>query len=121
MAWLRCMRQEDLIPIPNIEKLSVEESREEASRHFLTEVARTVAARRLIVTENGYLGLGAGNTNKGYLVCVLLGGPVPFILRRGSDDEFILVGEAYVHGAMHGEIMEKVQARELVQEEFKLR
>jgi hypothetical protein len=51
MAWLRCMRQEDLIPIPNIERLSVEKSREEASRYFLIEVVRTVAERRLIVTE----------------------------------------------------------------------
>jgi hypothetical protein len=48
-------------------------------------------------------------------VCFVAGADVPYILRRANGETFTLVGEAYVHGAMHGEIMvkETVSAREM--------
>jgi hypothetical protein len=38
----------------------------------------------------------------GDMVCVLLGGNLPFILRRQENDEYRLVVESYVHGLMDG-------------------
>jgi hypothetical protein len=38
-------------------------------------------------------------------VCDLIGGQVPFILRESGED-FMLVGEAYVHGLMNREALE---------------
>ena len=41
-------------------------------------------------------------------MCVLFGGHVLFVLRRcdGSDEDvYVLIGEAYVHGCMHGEVV----------------
>ena len=124
LMWRFCLGSgelDKLLPIPDNAGLSVEERRKEASRPFFKEVARAVAERRVFVTEKGYLGLGPGNTNKGDFVCVLLGGPVPFVLRQDRDDEFVLVGEAYVHGAMSGEVMKEAEAGELVRQDFKLR
>lgn len=34
---------------------------------------------------------------------------VPFILREAGDGHYHLVGEAYVHGIIHGEAAEKLQ------------
>ena len=41
----------------------------------------------------------------GDLVCILQGGPVPFLLRRTGRGEYVLVGDTYVHGIMDGEFM----------------
>jgi hypothetical protein len=48
----------------------------------------------------------------GDLVCVLAGGAIPFVLRQDlrsspSKRRFKLVGEAYVHGIMHGEAADR--------------
>jgi hypothetical protein len=37
------------------------------------------------------------------LIVILLGSDVPFILRYVDNDQYRLVGEAYVHGVMQGE------------------
>jgi hypothetical protein len=58
--------------------------------------------RRFFTTEKGYIGLGPEASRVGDLVCVLLGGPLPYILRR-SETSFKLIGESYVHGLMRGE------------------
>jgi hypothetical protein len=39
------------------------------------------------------------------ILCIFLGGNVPFILRPLGDGSYELVGEAYVHGVMDGEFM----------------
>ncbi|KAF2842565.1 hypothetical protein M501DRAFT_917069, partial [Patellaria atrata CBS 101060] len=56
--------------------------------------------------EKGFVGIGPRNVQKGDLVCVILGGRFPFILRRRSAPElarYELVGEAYCDGIMDGE------------------
>lgn len=61
--------------------------------------------RRLIVTEDGHVGLGPRVTEPGDVVCILGGGAVPLLLRpEGDGNSFKLVGEAYVQGMMFGEI-----------------
>jgi len=69
--------------------------------------ALELSARKFFVTQNGYIGLGPGSIRKKDLVCVLLGGRVPFILRRMStSSSHILLGECYAHGIMKGEALE---------------
>jgi len=64
--------------------------------------------RQLFVTHRGYMGLASKGVKEGDLVTVLLGGDMPFLLRKreeGSSLQFI--GEAYVHGLMYGEAIDR--------------
>ena len=54
-------------------------------------------------TENGRFGFGQQGAMSGDLICLLCGGRVAYILRK-EKDYHILVGCAYVHGVMDGEI-----------------
>ncbi|ORY14202.1 heterokaryon incompatibility protein-domain-containing protein [Clohesyomyces aquaticus] len=62
--------------------------------------------RRLFRTQNNYLGTGPRSLGQGDEVFVLDGGNVPFVLRRLTNGNWRLIGEAYVHGAMHGETLD---------------
>ncbi|EXK84027.1 hypothetical protein FOQG_11759 [Fusarium oxysporum f. sp. raphani 54005] len=59
--------------------------------------------RQIFTATNCLLGLGPNLLRKGDLVCVVAGGPVPYILRPLGDDTFYFVGECYVAGYMFGE------------------
>jgi hypothetical protein len=63
--------------------------------------------RKLFRTaEYSFLGSGAESLKVGDSVCVLAGGKVPYIIRPldgGAGTRYRFVGEAYVHGMMHGE------------------
>jgi hypothetical protein len=69
----------------------------------------------LIVTEGGLLGLARGSVAPGDQVCILLGCSVPTILRQVSNierEEYILIGESYIHGMMDGEAIDKLDKGE---------
>ncbi|CAH0003221.1 unnamed protein product [Clonostachys byssicola] len=91
-----------------------------AENSALTNVATVTGRRTLFTTSNGYLGLGPSYMAPGDAVYVISGGCTPFILRErpsgiapsGNDTpdaklEYSLIGEAYVHGLMYGEVMER--------------
>jgi hypothetical protein len=60
--------------------------------------------RRFPVTEKGYMGWCPENCIPGDFVTVLEGGPVPIILRpTAGDEQYVVVGDAYIHGIMDGE------------------
>ena len=65
--------------------------------------------RRFFVSEAGFMGLAPASTQKGDQLWFLSGAEVPFILRPKMVEDgvkcFELVGEAYVHGLMSGEIL----------------
>lgn len=63
--------------------------------------------RRFFTTEDGYFGLGPVTARVGDLIYLLLGGEMPFIVRRDTNDRMTLVGAAYVHGLMQGEGIKK--------------
>ncbi|KAI1116436.1 heterokaryon incompatibility protein-domain-containing protein [Nemania sp. NC0429] len=69
------------------------------------EMMRDAIDRRLCTTTNGLIGLAPPNSVPGDRVALLQGGRVPVVLRQGVDG-YRLVGEAYVHGAMYGELMD---------------
>ena len=62
--------------------------------------------RRTFRTSKGYLGLGPESLETGDQVFVIAGSPVPFAFRPTAvPGRYRLVGEAYIHGMMHGEAM----------------
>lgn len=56
---------------------------------------------------------------RGDICCVLFGGRLPFILRPVGD-YFRLVANCYIHGAMEGEIVVRMEAGELKEQLFTL-
>ncbi|KAJ4987004.1 hypothetical protein SVAN01_07545 [Stagonosporopsis vannaccii] len=76
-------------------------------------VSSVMRYRRLFICGKDFLGLGPENMQEGDHVVVLLGSPVPHVLRpvpnRLFDERFELVGECYVYGVMHGEAFHHVR------------
>jgi hypothetical protein len=62
----------------------------------------------------GYIGLGPAHLSPGDQICILCGAIVPFLLRprRDSKSKYLVIGEAYVHGIMDGEYIERKPERE---------
>ncbi|KAK4985167.1 hypothetical protein LTR66_008260 [Elasticomyces elasticus] len=52
-----------------------------------------------------YLGNGPKSVAAGDEVWILAGGNVPYILRQKDNGNYELIGECYVHGIMHGEVL----------------
>lgn len=79
--------------------------------------------RRFFITRRGRFGLGPAETRHGDRVCVLLGSPVPFILRSSGvhrKDHYTFVGQAYVDGVMHyqGDLRQDIQDGKIEKQEF---
>ena len=75
------------------------------------------------VTYGGYLGRSTKNSHDVKPVdvcCVLFGGSEPFILRPAGD-YFTLVDWAYIHGAVKGEFIDRLEAGELEERIFIIR
>jgi hypothetical protein len=62
--------------------------------------------RSFFVTRKGYMGLGPAEMQAEQVVVVMLGGRVPFVLRRQENHRYQLVGECYTHGFMKGEAVQ---------------
>jgi hypothetical protein len=58
-----------------------------------------------VITSSGRVGLVPAEIKPGDFVCLIMGLDVPFVLRQYNADLYILVGEAYINGAMDGEIL----------------
>ena len=70
----------------------------------LSDGYKNCVHRRFLTAEDGCFGLGPVTTRAGDIICLLLGGDMPFILRpAASADAVTLVGADYVHGLMHSE------------------
>ena len=78
--------------------------------------AHTYASRRFITTACTLMGVAPPSTVVGDEVYVLRGAHTPFILRpaksslsteASSPKQFTLVGEAYVHAVMQGEVLDQ--------------
>ena len=71
---------------------------------FAVATGRVYSNRTLFVAGNGSLGLAPLAATQGDQIWFLAGAKVPYILRPTDEaDTFELVGEAYLHGYMHGE------------------
>ncbi|OIW25713.1 HET-domain-containing protein [Coniochaeta ligniaria NRRL 30616] len=61
--------------------------------------------RRMFRTRKGYFGITAQSLHQGDCVWVLAGADTPFVLSRLQDENWRVVGEAYVFGIMNGEVL----------------
>lgn len=75
------------------------------NRKYYESLVKHSLNRRFFITSNGSLGSGPLEMRENDLVCILFGSKAPVILRRSSRAQgcFEWVGQAYVHGVMHGE------------------
>lgn len=64
--------------------------------------------RNLSVTTGGRLGQMPIGTERGDLVCILIGGQVPFVVRptEPGSTKYRLIGDCFLNGVMHGEMLE---------------
>ncbi|KAK6227422.1 heterokaryon incompatibility protein [Colletotrichum tabaci] len=66
--------------------------------------------RRFFVSSGGYWGLGPSLMQEGDICAILFGADVPFILRpTAGEGRYRLVGQAYICGAMYGELVENLE------------
>jgi hypothetical protein len=66
------------------------------------------SGRRLFRTKTGLFGISNQALQKGDSVWILAGAETPFVLRNENGHEWLVVGEAYIHGVMEGETTEKL-------------
>jgi hypothetical protein len=83
------------------EKIALDRNFDSISESFRV----AYACRRLFRTRGNYLGIAAQSLQEGDAVWVLAGAAVPFVLRPLKNREWKVVGEAYVHGIMSGEVL----------------
>jgi hypothetical protein len=72
-----------------------------AEVQFKISVSST--GKKLFTTVQGQLGIGISSVKTSDEIWVIAGASIPFVLRPKADGQWSLVGEAYVHGIMHGE------------------
>jgi hypothetical protein len=63
-----------------------------------------IRKRSIAITRNGYIGAVPQNTQPGDFLCVLFGCSVPVVLRRRGQ-EYLFIGESYLHGFMDAEAL----------------
>lgn len=77
-------------------------------RNFEKMMKKASEGRKLFLTESDLFGLGPKSVGQDAQcedeIWVLAGARVPFILRWVKGRQYRIVGEAYVHGAMYGEM-----------------
>ena len=77
------------------------------AREFRTLLDDASVGRKIFCTDNGYIGLAPAAAQEGDQVCILYGGPVPFMLRQEkTQGVHTIVGECFALGLMHGEGLE---------------
>jgi hypothetical protein len=75
-----------------------------AAKYWRPMVFRS-SGRRYFVSHRGYLGVGPPAMSPGDVIAIILGLDTPLVLRAIEQGQYQIVGEAYVHGIMDGELM----------------
>jgi hypothetical protein len=81
---------------------------DDAGSPFLSEIHLIATARSFFTTRRGNLGLGPTSCQPNCQLWFIRNSHVPLILRPAGSDIFELVGECYLHGFMHGEILDEI-------------
>ena len=94
-----------LLTIPPKEKAESEASA--LTKVFLRRVQAVTWNRKMVKLRDGSLGLVPDETMEGDVIAVLYGCDVPVVLRTSDSYTWKFVGEAYVHGIMDGEALQR--------------
>ena len=86
-------------------------SMHDAGEVFHDLARKIMTDKRVVLLENGDIGLGSHGVEPGDMLCILAdGGKVPFLLRQVVDGcSWKLIGEAYVRGIMYGEAVDQME------------
>lgn len=77
--------------------------------------------RRLMVTKKDYIGMAPCRARPGDAVVILFGCSIPLVLRRvGNAETWKVIGEAYVHGFMNGEVARSIKKGKRATKTFRL-
>jgi hypothetical protein len=108
-----------LLPIPSI--LSTKfDTLEEIIDFFKKAIVQSILREdAVVVTERGCIGQGTNICRVGDLLCVLLGCNLSVILRP-VEKHYEFIGEAYLHGIMHGEAIQAMEEGKVQFESFEL-
>lgn len=107
--------EDDPITIDELRRYSVSVDKAMTSRPSMVPrgtldpgIEKYALGRKFFITNRGYIGLAPKTAKAGDQVAVFFGSNVPFVIRKYQDmpgqQNWQLVGETYVHGAMNGEI-----------------
>ena len=72
-------------------------------RSYYNMMAQQVQ-RKPFVTVKGFVGLAPKHAEEGNVVIIFPGAKFPYVLKRYDDGAYELIGEAFVHGIMYGEL-----------------
>lgn len=86
---------------------------------YCARLCKIAYHRRVFYTKSGHFGLGPANMKSGDEVVALFGGKVLYVLRRKAD-HYQLIGDCYVHKAMHGEVLEAWREGQINAEVFEI-
>jgi hypothetical protein len=74
-----------------------------------------------MVTNEGHVGVAPCRAREGDVVAILYGCSIPLVFRkRGQREAWQVIGEAYVHGFMNGEIADLVRRGKKETHRFRL-
>ncbi len=87
------------------------------SAEYMSRLLVTMHERSLLVTEEGYVGLGARCCRPSDEIWRIRGGRVPLVLRPNGEGKYRYMGECYLHGGMKdgsllgwtGDLMERIR------------
>lgn len=63
------------------------------------------AGRLFCAMESGCIGWTPAETQSGDLICIFYGGKTPYVIRPIDENYYTFIGECYIHGMMHGEVL----------------
>ena len=103
------------LPPDYLPELSPTERCEKLEKLVTRACQLALQGRRFFITEQGLMGLGPPSLRKDDLICLIVGGDTPFVLREDSTtthdsldhrSRFVrMIGPAYVHTTMSGEVL----------------
>lgn len=105
-AWDGAIPLQELLDATRIAVAAGDRARLEVTHKFVGTFLRMCSARRVFSTEQGDLGIAHQGARVGDEVVVVPGTAVPFVVREVEGGAYVLIGEAFVHGAMDGEALE---------------
>ncbi|KAL9602686.1 MAG: hypothetical protein Q9219_001676 [cf. Caloplaca sp. 3 TL-2023] len=83
---------------------SVATQRAKIDQVFRYDHLRVARNRKFCITKKRYMGWCPFNAKAGDRVCILFGGQTPYVVRQEGGG-WKLLGEAYLHGVMDGEVL----------------
>ncbi|GAP86837.2 putative heterokaryon incompatibility protein [Rosellinia necatrix] len=81
-------------------------ARMDAVQTYAMQAGAASVGRGFATTRNGYIGLVPPCAQVGDLIVVVLGATVPYVL-RWAHTGYVLVGDAFIHGVMYGEALQR--------------